>query len=83
MRDFISPRKQGDQNPIMRPAVVANNFEIKPSMIQMIQNSQFNDLSHEDPIGHITRFLEYCSSFKMNGVQPDAIRLILLPFFTY
>ena len=80
MRDFVSPNVQGDQTPIVRPAVAANNFEIKPAMIQMIQNSQFNGLPHEDPIGHMTRFLEYCSTFKMNGVQPEAIRLILFPF---
>ena len=28
----------------------------------------------------MTRFFEYCSTFKMNGVQPEAIRLILFPF---
>ena len=36
IRDFVSPHIQGDQNPIMRPAVAANNFKIKPTMIQMI-----------------------------------------------
>ena len=80
MRDFVSPNVQGDQTPIVRPAVAANNFEIKPAMIQMIQNSPFHGLPHEDPFGHMSRFLEYCSTFKMNGVQPDAIRLILFPF---
>ena len=77
MRDFVSPNVQGDQTPIVRPAVAANNFEIKPAMIQMIQNSPFNGLPHEDPFGHMSRFLEYCSTFKMNGVQPDAIRIFL------
>ena len=33
MRYFMSPNVQGDQTPIVRPAVVANNFEIKPAMI--------------------------------------------------
>ena len=36
MRDYVSPNIQSDQNSIVRPAVVANNFEIKPAMIQMI-----------------------------------------------
>ena len=80
MRDFVSPNVQGDQTLIIRPAVVANNFEINLAMIQMIQNSPFNRLPHEDPFGHMSRFLEYYSTFKMNGVQPDAIRLILFPF---
>ena len=39
MRDYVSPNVQSDQNPIVRPVVAANNFEIKPAMIQMIQNS--------------------------------------------
>ena len=69
MRDFMSPNVQGDQTPIVRPTVAANNFEIKPAIIQMIQNSPFNGLLHEDPFGHMSRFLEYCSTFKMDGVQ--------------
>ena len=76
-RDFISPHLQGDQNLIVRPVVAANNFEIKPAMIQMIQNSQFSGLPQEDQIGHMTIFLEYCSTFRMNGVQLEAIWLIL------
>ena len=36
MRDYVSPNVQSDQNPIVRPTVLANNFEIKPTMIQMI-----------------------------------------------
>ena len=80
MRDYVSPNVQSDQNLIVRPTVAANSFEIKPTMIQMIQNSQYSGLPHEDPIGHMTRFLEYCYTFKMNGVQPEVIRLILFPF---
>ena len=53
MRFFISPNVQGDQTPTVRPAVAANNFEIKPAMIQ---NSPFNGLPHEDPFGHMSRF---------------------------
>ena len=71
---------QGDQTPIVRSAVVVNDFKIKSVMIQMIQNSPFNGLLYEDPFGHMSRFLEYCSTFKINGVQPDVIWLILFPF---
>ena len=80
IQDFISPNVQGDQTPIVRPTVPANNFKIKLAMIQMIQNSPFNRLPQEDPFSHMSRFLEYYSTFKMNGVQPDTIRLILFHF---
>ena len=36
MRDYVSPNVQGNQNPIIRPTVTVNNFEIKPAMTQMI-----------------------------------------------
>ena len=33
MQDYVSSNVQGDQTPIVRPAVAANNFEIEPAMI--------------------------------------------------
>ena len=37
LRDFALPSAQGSQTSITRPTVNANNFEIKPSLIQMVQ----------------------------------------------
>ena len=66
---------------IQRPPIQANNFEIKPAIIQMIQNSvQFGGLPNDDPNLHIANFLEICDTFKHNGVTDDAIRLRLFPF---
>ena len=50
--DFALPGTQGSQTSIARPAVNANNFEIKPSLIQMIQQSQFGGNAVEDPNAH-------------------------------
>ena len=33
MREYVSPNVQSDQNPIVRPVVATNNFEIKLGMI--------------------------------------------------
>ncbi|KAL5543361.1 hypothetical protein UlMin_007145 [Ulmus minor] len=66
---------------IQRPPIQANNFEIKPAIIQMIQNSvQFGGLPNDDPNLHIANFLEICDTFKHNGVTDDAVRLRLFPF---
>ena len=66
---------------IRRPAIQANNFEIKRAIIQMIQNSiQFAGLANDDPNLHIVNFLEICDTFKHNEVTDDAIRLRLFPF---
>src|SRR5262249_3638448 len=81
MMDYAKPSFDGTNSSITRPTVAANNFEIKPPIIQMIQNIvQFGELPTEDPNAHIASFLEICDTFKSNGVSDDAIWLRLFPF---
>ena len=79
--DYATLTVEGTASSIRRPSIQANNFEIKPGIIQMIQTSiQFNGLPSDDPNQHIANFLEICDTFKQNGVTDDAIRLRLFPF---
>ncbi|KAF7826323.1 uncharacterized protein G2W53_017487 [Senna tora] len=79
--DYATPRLDGLQHSIQRPSIQANNFEIKPATIQLLQaNGQFGGSPIEDPNNHILNFLEICDTFKHNGVSDDAIRLRLFPF---
>ena len=79
--EFSMPGLEGTQQGITWPTINANNFEIKPALLQIIQSSvQFNGLANEDPNAHIANFLEICDTFKYNGVSDDAIRLRLFPF---
>ena len=81
LRDYARPSLDGIGYSIRRPPVQANNFEIKPAIIQMILNTvQFGGLAHEDPNSHLANFLEICDTIKYNGVSDDAIRLRLFPF---
>jgi len=58
----------------------ANNFELKPTLISMVQQSQFGGTPLEDLKLHLSMFLEGCDTLKLNGVSSDAIRLRLFPF---
>ncbi|KAF7814932.1 uncharacterized protein G2W53_028901 [Senna tora] len=79
--DYATPKLDGLQHSIQRPSIQANNFEIKPATIQLLQaNGQFGGSPIEDPNNHILNFLEICDTFKHNGVSDDAIRLRLFPF---
>ncbi|XP_052177527.1 uncharacterized protein LOC127791584 [Diospyros lotus] len=70
----------GAQASILRPAVNANYFEIRPGLIQMVQQGQFGGNPTEDPNEHLANILEICDTIKMNGISEDAIRLRLFPF---
>ena len=72
------PTMDGVRGSIIRPAIEANNFEIKPTLISMIQTSlQFSGLPNDGPNIHLSKFLQFCDTIKYNGVSNDAIRLIL------
>jgi len=76
LSDSARPAVMGSQSSIVRPPITALNFELKPSFIQMIQQStQFSGLADEDPNAHLENFLEVCDMLKINGVTDDAIRL--------
>ncbi|KAA3456048.1 Retrotransposon gag protein [Gossypium australe] len=81
MYDYAKPNLTGTESSIVRPDIAANNFELKPNTIQMIQQFvQFDGLQDEDPNNHLANFLELCDTFKINGVSDDAIHLRLFPF---
>jgi hypothetical protein len=56
------------------------SFELKPALINMVQQSPICSMASEDPNAYLQHFLEICSTFTIRGVTQDAIRLHLFPF---
>ncbi|KAL0440164.1 UNVERIFIED_CONTAM: hypothetical protein Slati_2499400 [Sesamum latifolium] len=81
MMEYLFPTADGAISSIAKPTVQANNFKIKPSIIQIIRSSvQFFGLPEEDPNKHFSNFLEICDTFKFNGVSDVVVRLRIFPF---
>ena len=80
MEDFWRPIIQDEYSAIRQPAVDANNFELKPALITMVQQQQFTGHPTEDPNEHLGRFLRMANTVKLNGVRPEVIKLHLFPF---
>ena len=55
------------------------NFELKSSLINMVQASPFCGKPNEDTNPHLQNFLELCKTVTIRGITDDAIRLRLFP----
>ena len=56
MEDFLRPIIQDEYSAIRQPTVNANNFELKPSLITMVQQHQFTGHPTKDPNEHLEDF---------------------------
>ena len=80
MEDFWRPVIQDEFSVVRQPAIDANNFELKPTLITMVQQNQFTGHPSEDPNEHLGQFLRMTNTVKLNGVRPEVIKLQLFPF---
>ena len=64
--DCCRPMMNEDYSGIRHQSIDANNFELKPTLISMVQQQQFGGSPSEDPNGHLSNFLQLCDTIKMN-----------------
>jgi hypothetical protein len=56
------------------------SFELKPALINMVQQGPFCGKDSEDANALLQHFLEICSAVTIQGVTQDAVHLHLFPF---
>jgi hypothetical protein len=56
LKDFAAPKAIGIQLGYTVPNVAANNFELKPAILNMLSQHMFNSLAHEDPNQQLAMF---------------------------
>ena len=79
LREFSAP---STENIHTGPTLKSNNleFELKPSLINMVQATPFSGKAHEDASAHLQNFLEISSTITIKDVAQDIILLHLFPF---
>ena len=75
MEDFWRLVIRKDCFAIRQPLIEANNFELKPGLITIVQQNQFTRHPSENPNEHLSKFLRMVNTVKLNGVNPDVIKL--------
>jgi hypothetical protein len=79
LQEFSAPRIV---NILIGLALQTGNleFELKPSLIDMVKATQFSRKVHEDASAHLQTFLEIASLVTIDGVTQDIILLRIFPF---
>nr|GFA59577.1 reverse transcriptase domain-containing protein [Tanacetum cinerariifolium] len=63
---------------IVVPPIIANNFELKQTLINLVQSNQFT--GRQDPHNHLRFFNKVTSTFRHPEVPNTTIKLLLFPF---
>ena len=81
MEDFWRPIIQEEYSKVRQPTIEANNFELKPTLITMVQQHQFTGHPSEDPNEHMGRFMRMANTIKLNGGETRSNKVATLPLF--
>nr|GEY48603.1 reverse transcriptase domain-containing protein [Tanacetum cinerariifolium] len=69
---------EGYEDAIVVPQINANNFELKQTLINLVQSNQFT--GRQDPYNHLRFINKVTSTFKHPEVPNTTIKLLLFPF---
>ncbi|GJX80736.1 hypothetical protein Tco_0328885 [Tanacetum coccineum] len=79
MAELLQAPTEGYEDAIVVPAITADNFELKHSLLTLVQNKQFFGHDKEDPHAHIRYFNKITSTLRFPNVPNTSIKLMLFP----
>ncbi|GKC58971.1 reverse transcriptase domain-containing protein, partial [Tanacetum coccineum] len=78
MAQMLQAPIEGYEDAIVVPPINANNFELKQTLINLVQGNQFT--GKQDPHNHLRFFNKVTSTFRHPEVPNTSIKLLLFPF---
>ncbi|GKD24894.1 reverse transcriptase domain-containing protein [Tanacetum coccineum] len=80
MAELLQAPTEGYGDAIVIPAILAENFELKHGLLNLVTSKQFYGFEKEDPYAHIRWFNKITSTIKYKDVPNSSIMLMLFPF---
>nr|GEZ11155.1 reverse transcriptase domain-containing protein [Tanacetum cinerariifolium] len=80
MAEMLRAPTEGCAEAIVVPPILAEHFELKHSLINMMTSEQLFRLKKENPHDHVRWFNKITSTIKYKDVPNSVIKLILFPF---
>nr|GFD20388.1 reverse transcriptase domain-containing protein [Tanacetum cinerariifolium] len=78
MAQMLQAPIEGYEDAIVVPPINASNFELKQTLINLVQSNQFT--GRQDPHNHLRFFNKVTSTFRHPEVPNTTIKLLLFPF---
>nr|GEZ12058.1 reverse transcriptase domain-containing protein [Tanacetum cinerariifolium] len=78
MAQMLQAPVEGYEDAIVVPQINANNFELKQTLINLVQSNQFT--GRQDPHNHLRFFNKVTSPFRHPEVPNTTVNLLLFPF---
>nr|GEX85055.1 reverse transcriptase domain-containing protein [Tanacetum cinerariifolium] len=78
MAQMLQAPIEGYEDVIVFPPINANNFELKQTLINLVQSNQFT--GRQDPHNHLRFFNKVTSTFRPSEVPNTMIKLLLFSF---
>jgi hypothetical protein len=78
--EYATPNDDYICAPITLPAIEAENYEIMPNFLSLVQQNQFGGSTSEDASLHLNTFTEICDMMRIKDVNLYVVTLCLFPF---
>nr|GEZ19602.1 reverse transcriptase domain-containing protein [Tanacetum cinerariifolium] len=78
MAQMLQAPIEGYEDAIVVPPINANNFELKQTLINLVQSNQFT--GRQDPHNHLRFFNKVTSTFRHPEVPNTTVKLLLFLF---
>nr|GFC66243.1 reverse transcriptase domain-containing protein [Tanacetum cinerariifolium] len=80
MEELLQEPTEGYGEAIVIPEILAEYFEIKTNLLQLVQTNKFHGFERDNPHTHISNFKRMTSTLKYRDVPNDTIKLMLFPY---
>nr|GEU36129.1 reverse transcriptase domain-containing protein [Tanacetum cinerariifolium] len=80
MEELLQAPTEGYGEATVIPKILAENFEIKTNLLQLVQANKFHGFERDNPHTHISNFKRMTATLKFRDVPNDAIKLMLFPY---
>nr|GEW36690.1 reverse transcriptase domain-containing protein [Tanacetum cinerariifolium] len=80
MEELLQAPTEWYREAIVIPEILAENFEIKTNLLQLVQTNKFHGSERDYPHTHISNFKRMTATLKYRDVPNDVIKLMLFPY---